>query len=118
MNRGIQYLIQLRILYLLTLHFVPNNFEENDVFRITVPLNDEFSWDAQRENVPVNVPVNERQKQILESLKRGDSFTAAQFAEKLNVTYKTIKRDLQYLTENKLIKRIGSDKSGKWEILR
>ena len=89
-------------------------FEENDVFTITVPLNDEFSWDTQRENVPVN----ERQKQILESLKRGDSFTAAQFAAKLNVTDKTIKRDLQYLTENKLIKRIGSDKNGKWEILR
>ena len=67
-------------------------------------------------NVPVNVPVNERQNQILQYLKNGESYTANQFAEKLHVTEKTIKRDLQYLTENGLVKRSGSDKTGKWEI--
>ncbi|MBQ9238173.1 MAG: DeoR family transcriptional regulator [Treponema sp.] len=36
--------------------------------------------------------------------------TASQFAEKLRVTEKPIKRDLQYLTENGLIKRTAQIK--------
>lgn len=66
------------------------------------------------ENVPVNVPVNERQKMILECIKNGESYTAVQFAQKLGVSDKTIKRDFQFLSDSGLIKHIGSDKSGKW----
>lgn len=95
-------------------------FSEGDIFRITVPLNDEFSWDADSENVPenvpVNVPLNERQEKIIESLKNGESYTAAQFAEKLTVTDKTIKRDLQYLRNADLIERVGADKNGVWRL--
>ncbi len=65
-------------------------------------------------NVPVNVPLNERQKIILESIKNGESYTAIQFAQKLGVSDKTIKRDFQFLSDNGLIKHIGSDKSGMW----
>ncbi len=87
-------------------------FAESDVFRITVPLDDNFSWDAQK----TNVPVNDRQRQILDYLHKGESLTSSQFAKIFSVADKTIKRDFQYLSENGLIRRIGSDKSGKWEV--
>lgn len=65
-------------------------------------------------NVPLSVPLNERQKMILEYIKNGESYTAVQFAQKLGVSDKTIKRDFQFLSDSGLIKHIGSDKSGKW----
>lgn len=65
-------------------------------------------------NVPVNAPLNERQKMILECIKNGESYTAVQFAQKLGVSDKTIKRDFQFLSDSGMIKHIGSDKSGKW----
>ena len=66
--------------------------------------------------VPVNVPVNERQKQILLSIKENPHITALQLSQKLDVTDKTIKRDLQYLKVNKMIEHVGPDKTGHWEV--
>lgn len=67
-------------------------------------------------NVPVNVPVNDRQKQILEFITENNKITALQLSERLNVSDKTIKRDLQNMCEASLIERIGSDKTGYWHI--
>ena len=39
-------------------------------------------------------------------------------SEKLNVNRKTIQRDVRYLLEKKLIRWVGSDKSGHWEIIK
>ena len=62
------------------------------------------------------VPVNERQKQILLSIKENPRITALQLSQKLDVTDKTIKRDLQYLKVNKMIEHVGPDKTGHWEV--
>ncbi len=56
--------------------------------------------------VPVNVPENQRQKQILLSIKENPRITALQLSQKLVVTDKTIKRDLQYLKVNKIIEHV------------
>ena len=69
------------------------------------------------ENVPVNVPVNERQKQILLNIKENPHITAALLSQKLDVVEKTIKRDLQYLKDKKIIERDGADKNGCWKIM-
>lgn len=39
-------------------------------------------------------------------------------SEKLKVNRKTIQRDVRYLLEKKLIRWVGSDKSGHWEIIK
>ena len=38
-------------------------------------------------------------------------------AEELNVTDRTIKRTLKNLQENKIIARVGNNRSGEWKIL-
>lgn len=68
------------------------------------------------ENVPVNVPVNNRQKQILAIITTNNHITAEAIAERFDVTVKTIKRDLQLLKKHNLITRIGSDKNGYWKV--
>jgi Fic family protein len=65
-------------------------------------------------NVPLNVPVN--QQKILSILRRSPHATTLQMAKEIGVTDKTVKRWLKSLKEARLIRRVGSDKSGCWEI--
>ena len=51
-------------------------------------------------NVPINVPIN-----------------AATLATMFNVSEKTIKRDLYVLRDLNLIKYVGSNKTGHWEVI-
>ncbi|MCK5477166.1 MAG: DeoR family transcriptional regulator, partial [Candidatus Aenigmarchaeota archaeon] len=62
-------------------------------------------------NVLLNVPVNNRQNELLELLSSA-KFTINKLSVKLNVADKTIKRDLKKLIDLKFVERIGSDKSG------
>jgi len=74
---------------------------------------------AKKSNVPRNVPKNvplKRVAKILSLLGENKNLTIIELANILKVTDKTIKRDIAKLKkENKLI-RIGSLKSGHWEI--
>ncbi len=78
--------------------------------KINVPVNAPV-------NAPVNVPVNVRQKSIIVSINKNNNITITQLAKIYEVNEKTIKRDLKKLTELKIVERIGSDKTGKWEII-
>ena len=50
-------------------------------------------------------------------LEGDDSLTREQLAEKLNISSETIKKNIEKLKAKKILKRIGPDKGGHWEIL-
>ncbi|MFH0906269.1 MAG: ATP-binding protein [archaeon] len=69
------------------------------------------------ENVPDNVPENvskNRIKKILDLIKANKKISSIELSKTLEVTDKTIKRDLKKLKSKKIIKRIGPDKGGYW----
>ncbi|MFT7162143.1 MAG: putative HTH transcriptional regulator [Bacteroidia bacterium] len=68
-------------------------------------------------NDPVNDPVNERMNKVLQMLGQNKYSTREQLADASNVSVETIKRDLRKLREQGRLKRIGSDKTGYWEVL-
>jgi len=76
-------------------------------------------------DVPVNVSVNvlvtiglgELSDKILTLVRANPKMTAQKMALALGVTDKTIKRHLKALREQGRIQRIGSDKSGHWQII-
>lgn len=74
---------------------------------------------AKKSNVPKNVPKNvplKRVTKILSLINKNKNITIVELANILKVTDKTIKRDISKLKkENKLI-RVGSLKSGHWEV--
>jgi predicted HTH transcriptional regulator len=70
----------------------------------------------EKTNVPVNVP-EDRLVKILNLIKQDNSITIPKIANKLDVSSKTIKRDIQKLKNEGIIKRIGPDKGGKWSVL-
>ena len=84
--------------------------------------------DVRKETTRNNVAekLTERQLIILSLIERSVADDVAQnvavntkyLSEKLNVNRKTIQRDARYLLEKKLIRWVGSDKSGHWEIIK
>ena len=88
-------------------------------FMLNVILKTLINLQAENQNVPNNVPNNvpiKRLNEIIKLLEEDKHITIAQMAQKLNVNDKTIKRDITKLKdENKLI-RLGSLRSGYWEI--
>jgi len=65
-------------------------------------------------NVGANVGVNE---QIVAFLKREPRLSAKELASLLNKTTRTVERHIKELREQGRLRRVGSDKSGHWEII-
>ncbi len=68
---------------------------------------------------PINDPIklDEREKNIIELLRKNPGTTRKEMAEHLKCSESTIKRRLQSMAERGIIKRIGSNKKGEWIIL-
>lgn len=68
-------------------------------------------------DAPTNAPTNKTQNKILNLLQENNILTYDELAKLLNVNRKTITRNINTLKEKNKIKRIGSNKSGYWEII-
>ena len=72
-----------------------------------------------------NIALTERQQKILELLNENVALNVAtnvalnsnDLAEKLGVSRKTIERDMTVLQEKGLVQRVGSNKTGHWELV-
>ena len=78
-----------------------------------------------REDVLINVPVNQEQQKIITNtyayvyslLKEDPTQTREALAKRSGKTIRTIQRILAKLSAEGKIKRIGSNKTGYWEVL-
>ena len=78
-----------------------------------------------RERFHVSEVVNEavseadnRQKKVLLAVKENPSITIRQLTEKTGIAKATLEREIRKMKQNGLIKRIGSDKTGHWEVIK
>ena len=74
----------------------------------------------EQENVPLNVPKNvplKRLDTIIELIEKNRDITIVELANILKVADKTIKRDIAKLKEQNRLRRVGSLKSGYWDII-
>ena len=55
---------------------------------------------------------------ILRALKENPYITAEQIAEIIGVSKPTVERELKSMKQNNIIKRVGSPKTGNWEIIK
>lgn len=60
---------------------------------------------------------NDIQNKIIDLITNNSKITQREIAYITNVSERTIKRNFKILIDNKIIKRIGSDKTGSWEVL-
>ena len=83
------------------------------MFEVIVPV---INNDTTKENVTDNV-TNERHLKILASIHSNKQITVDELAAELMVSKRTVLRDLHDLRQNKIVIRIGNNKTGHWELV-
>lgn len=112
-------------------------FIEGDIFKIIVPLDDEYSFDYDSGNLNVSetnetkvetksetneteivsqINLTEDEVKIVLLIKKEPSITQKKIHDKTQIPLGTIKRLLPKLQKNGIIKRSGNNRSGKWII--
>ena len=115
-------------------------FDEDDVFRLIVPLNDECSADRafteglphtttaqesvvkgsevnDRVNEKVNEKVNERQRSIISSVSSNPRITQVELSSMLGISIVHVNKNMKKLQAMGIIRRVGPDKGGHWEVI-
>ena len=65
-----------------------------------------------------NYVMNGIQKRIIELITNNNRITQNEIANIIGVNVRTIKRNFKVLIDNSIVKRIGSDKTGYWQVLK
>lgn len=65
----------------------------------------------------LNGTVYDTQKKILKELEKKPNITYDELVERIDTSRRTIIRQMNDLKEKGIVKRVGSDKKGHWEIV-
>ncbi len=100
---------------------------DKDVYEFSdnfIRVNFKFRNAEDLPNIPKNIGINdsqnnltETQNNIIKLIKDDSKISQVEISNKLDINKSTVMRNLNSLKEKGYIKRIGSTKSGKWEIL-
>ena len=97
--------------------------EKHELHNRTMHISGSFREDAKKAD-PLNDPLNKpikltfREEQLLRHLQESPEITRKQLAEKLGCSDSTVKRELQTLSEQGILRRMGAKKTGVWIINR
>ena len=69
------------------------------------------------QNVTVNVALNKSEQLVLDALRVHPEYTREELATAISKTTRTVQRILNSLREKQIIERVGSDKTGYWNVL-
>ena len=74
-------------------------------------------WNIDGKNPPINPPINETQKILLELLQKNNLYSYDELASLMKKHRDTVRENLKKLQELGLIRRVGARKNGHWEVL-
>ena len=77
---------------------------------------EEIIENEKKVTVKVSVKVTANQQKILEAIKGNSYITQEELSQVVGISRKSIIQNMKKLQENGLIKRVGADKNGHWEI--
>jgi ATP-dependent DNA helicase RecG len=112
---------------------VEPEFFEDDVFRIIQPLNENYSFDAEiakkhedMKTTPKNYPENWAEisdlgtssQKIIELIAGNLSITTQEMADVVGISRRAVAKQLANLQAEGIVKRVGPDKGGHWEIVK
>lgn len=66
--------------------------------------------------INIGFVLNDMQNKIIDLIANNGKITQREISKVLGVSERTVKRNFKILIDNNIIKRIGSDKTGSWEI--
>ncbi|MCQ2411953.1 MAG: putative DNA binding domain-containing protein [Sphaerochaetaceae bacterium] len=95
---------------------------EDDIFKLDVPLDDSYSYAIGRqggsfvgEKAPAYLTSNQRK--IVAAMASDGSVTAARLSEIVGISTRKVEENIRTLRESGIIRREGSNKSGRWVVL-
>lgn len=93
------------------------DFRENSI-AVTIP----FNWANKPQNklgdkVGDKKGLNSRRIKILEEMRNNPNITQSQLVNILGVSLTTVENNIKFLKDNGYIERVGSNKSGYWQII-
>ena len=92
--------------------------ENNELKNRYLHIKSELKIQHSDKNDTVNDTVNVKNDTVFSLIEKDNKITAAKLAEQLGVGIATIKRELKRLKDSGQIERLGSDKTGKWKIVK
>ena len=75
-------------------------------------------YQSQNDNVNDNVKITKNQQKIIDEIKQNPFVTQEVLSEIVGITLANVNRNMKKLQEHGIIKRVGADKNGHWEILK
>lgn len=66
---------------------------------------------------PINEPINDKEKQVLDYLRENPQSTKEQIAAAVSLSRSSVTRHIQALTTKGILRRVGSNKTGYWEVV-
>lgn len=66
---------------------------------------------------PINETINEKEKQVLDYLRDNPQSTKEQIATAVGQSRSSVTRHIQALTAKGMLRRVGSNKAGYWEVV-
>ncbi len=102
---------------------VKNLFKYSKLYGGSDPVitdGDTFKLEIKRfsKNEPLNEPLNEPVKKLSMLIIENPYITKEQLSSKLNVSRATVTRYIKQLKDKGMLKRVGSDKTGYWKIIK
>lgn len=89
----------------------------NPPFRITSKIIDLISRiNEQKVTTKVTIKVTINQQKIIEAVKQNPFITQEELVNVVKISRKSIIQNMKKLQENGLLKRIGSNKNGRWQV--
>ena len=109
-------------------HYVPKysgkvpELIDGDIFRIIVPLDDNYSYDVEMdkkfgdvgEKFGEKFGENETQNKILSEMRENPTISAKSIAEKLGLTTRAIEKNIRALKDLGTVERVGGARGGRW----
>ena len=90
---------------------------EGDIFKTIIPLNPKITaQDTTEVTEKVTVKLTDNQKKIIRLMGKDSNITAEILSKKLGISVRKIRENTAKLKQKGLIKRVGSDKDGWWEV--
>jgi len=87
------------------------------IYRKHISFTTEYSSNV-TVNVPQDVTLNKTEQLVYQLLSSNPKYTREELADKISKTVRTVQRILNSLRDKEYIKRVGSDKTGNWKILK
>ena len=96
-----------------------NELQNREMHINAISVLEECNYTSDPISDPINDPIklSERERTIVNLLRKKPTLTRAEMAEKIGCSDSTVKRTLQAMTQKDIIKRVGSNKKGQWVIL-